>query len=276
MNNIQICYPGFKRKCFTLSYDDGVLQDIPFLEMINFYGVKATFNLNSGLFGQIKYRNGINNSRLKEEELLNIYEGHEIASHSMYHYHLENKDYETNYFQIKKDKEILESMFNTDVKGFAYPFGTYSTDTIDVLKKLGFVYARTTKPSYKFTLLDEDYLLLKPTCSHSDKKLINLALEFIDSKEKLALFYVWGHTYEFANNNNWGLFRELLEILKNDKDIAYLTNIEAITYLIESKKIDITNTTIFNNSDIDLFFIVNNEEIIIKAKDKYVYMEEEE
>lgn len=276
MNNIQICYPGFKRKCFTLSYDDGVLQDIPFLEMINFYGVKATFNLNSGLFGQIKYRNGINNSRLKEEELLNIYEGHEIASHSMYHYHLENKDYETNYVQIKKDKEILESMFNTDVKGFAYPFGTYSTDTIDVLKKLGFVYARTTKPSYKFTLLDEDYLLLKPTCSHSDKKLINLALEFIDSKEKLALFYVWGHTYEFANNNNWGLFRELLEILKNDKDIAYLTNIEAITYLIESKKIDITNTTIFNNSDIDLFFIVNNEEIIIKAKDKYVYMEEEE
>lgn len=275
MNNIQICYPGFKRKCFTLSYDDGVLQDIPFLEMINFYGVKATFNLNSGLFGQIKYRNGINNSRLKEEELLNIYEGHEIASHSMYHYHLENKDYETNYVQIKKDKEILESMFNTDVKGFAYPFGTYSTDTIDVLKKLGFVYARTTKPSYKFTL-DEDYLLLKPTCSHSDKKLINLALEFIDSKEKLALFYVWGHTYEFANNNNWGLFRELLEILKNDKDIAYLTNIEAITYLIESKKIDITNTTIFNNSDIDLFFIVNNEEIIIKAKDKYVYMEEEE
>ncbi len=275
MNNIQICYPGFKRKCFTLSYDDGVLQDIPFLEMINFYGVKATFNLNTGLFGQIKYRNGINNSRLKEEELLNIYEGHEIASHSMYHYHLENKDYETNYVQIKKDKEILESMFNTVVKGFAYPFGTYSTDTIDVLKKLGFVYARTTKPSYKFTL-DEDYLLLKPTCSHSDKKLINLALEFIDSKEKLALFYVWGHTYEFANNNNWGLFRELLEILKNDKDIAYLTNIEAITYLIESKKIDITNTTIFNNSDIDLFFIVNNEEIIIKAKDKYVYMEEEE
>lgn len=275
MTNIQICYPGFKRKCFTLSYDDGVLQDIPFLEMINFYGVKATFNLNTGLFGQIKYRNGINNSRLKEEELLNIYEGHEIASHSMYHYHLENKDYETNYVQIKKDKEILESMFNTDVKGFAYPFGTYSTDTIDVLKKLGFVYARTTKPSYKFTL-DEDYLLLKPTCSHSDKKLINLALEFIDSKEKLALFYVWGHTYEFANNNNWGLFRELLEILKNDKDIAYLTNIEAITYLIESKKIDITNTTIFNNSDIDLFFIVNNEEIIIKAKDKYVYMEEEE
>ena len=200
MNNIQICYPGFKRKCFTLSYDDGVLQDIPFLEMINFYGVKATFNLNSGLFGQIKYRNGINNSRLKEEELLNIYEGHEIASHSMYHYHLENKDYETNYVQIKKDKEILESMFNTDVKGFAYPFGTYSTDTIEVLKKLGFVYARTTKPSYKFTL-DEDYLLLKPTCSHSDKKLISLALEFIDSKEKLALFYVWGHTYEFANND---------------------------------------------------------------------------
>ena len=275
MNNIQICYPGFKRKCFTLSYDDGVLQDIPFLEMINFYGVKATFNLNSGLFGQIKYRNGINNSRLKEEELLNIYEGHEIASHSMYHYHLENKDYETNYVQIKKDKEILESMFNTDVKGFAYPFGTYSTDTIEVLKKLGFVYARTTKPSYKFTL-DEDYLLLKPTCSHSDKKLISLALEFIDSKEKLALFYVWGHTYEFANNDNWGLFRELLEILKNDKDIAYLTNIEAITYLIESKKIDITNTTIFNNSYIDLFFIVNNEEIIVKAKDKYVYMEEEE
>ena len=38
-----------KKKAVTLSYDDGVESDIRLLEILNEYGLKCTFNLNSGL-----------------------------------------------------------------------------------------------------------------------------------------------------------------------------------------------------------------------------------
>ena len=38
-----------KKKAVTFSYDDGVTQDRRLVEMMNTYGVKGTFNLNSGM-----------------------------------------------------------------------------------------------------------------------------------------------------------------------------------------------------------------------------------
>ena len=38
-----------KKKAVTFSYDDGVTQDCRLVEMMNTYGVKGTFNLNSGM-----------------------------------------------------------------------------------------------------------------------------------------------------------------------------------------------------------------------------------
>lgn len=273
MKNIKICYPGFKKKCFTLSYDDGVLQDIPFLEMINLYGVKCTFNLNSGLFGQIKYRNGNNNSRLSLEEVKKLYYGHEIASHSLYHFHLEKLSYEDNFYQINKDIINLESIFNKKINGFAYPFGKYSLDTIKVLKENKVMYARTTKSSYKFDVDINNLLEYNPTCSHSDRKLKDIAVDFLKTDNELALFYVWGHSYEFENNNNWDVLRMLLEILKDDNDIAYLTNFEAFKYIIETKKLEVNDRYIINNSDIDIYLIINGIEMICKPKEEILLEE---
>jgi peptidoglycan/xylan/chitin deacetylase (PgdA/CDA1 family) len=35
-----------KKKAITFSFDDGVLQDIRTIEILDKYGLKATFNLN--------------------------------------------------------------------------------------------------------------------------------------------------------------------------------------------------------------------------------------
>ena len=45
-------YPNGKRKAFNITYDDGVLQDVRFVELMNKYGLKGTFNLNYGLMEQ--------------------------------------------------------------------------------------------------------------------------------------------------------------------------------------------------------------------------------
>lgn len=40
-----------KFKAITFSFDDGVTQDIRLIEILNKYGLKATFNLNSSCLG---------------------------------------------------------------------------------------------------------------------------------------------------------------------------------------------------------------------------------
>ena len=39
-------FPNAKQKALTLSYDDGVQQDIRFIEILDKYGIKCTFNIN--------------------------------------------------------------------------------------------------------------------------------------------------------------------------------------------------------------------------------------
>ena len=39
-----------KSKVLTLSYDDGCIQDIRLVEIMNKHGLKGTFNINTGLY----------------------------------------------------------------------------------------------------------------------------------------------------------------------------------------------------------------------------------
>ena len=48
--NLFMRFPGGKAKAFTMSYDDGVEQDIRLIDIMEKHGLKGTFNLNSGLF----------------------------------------------------------------------------------------------------------------------------------------------------------------------------------------------------------------------------------
>ena len=43
------------QKILTFSFDDGVTQDIRLIEMFDRYGLKGTFNLNSGLIAPRNY-----------------------------------------------------------------------------------------------------------------------------------------------------------------------------------------------------------------------------
>ncbi len=43
------------KKILTLSFDDGITQDERFIEILNKYAIKCTFNINSSLLGTDGY-----------------------------------------------------------------------------------------------------------------------------------------------------------------------------------------------------------------------------
>ena len=56
MNNVTLArWPGGKSFAVTFSYDDGHAFDRRLVALFNKYGVKGTFNLNSGFLGRPGY-----------------------------------------------------------------------------------------------------------------------------------------------------------------------------------------------------------------------------
>ena len=140
-------YPEGRNKAFNITYDDGVLQDIPLIAMLNRYGIKGTFNLNSQLMQTgFTWRHpcGMDITRLRRWEIGDLYEGHEIASHTLTHPYMDSLSDEELYRQLGEDKRNLEAMFGREVAGFAVSFEYFDDRIARCAKKCGFEYARTS------------------------------------------------------------------------------------------------------------------------------------
>ena len=85
-----------KKKAITFSYDDGITQDIRLIALLNKYHLKCTFNLNSEKLGKkgLLARNGniISHYKIHPEDVKLIYEGHEVAVHTLTHTNLTQCD----------------------------------------------------------------------------------------------------------------------------------------------------------------------------------------
>jgi peptidoglycan/xylan/chitin deacetylase (PgdA/CDA1 family) len=223
-------FPNNKMKALTLSYDDGVEQDRRLVEILNRYGIKATFNLNSGLqSGASQWTRGdVVIRRMNIAGIPELYRGHEIAVHSLTHPHLENLDKETVANELEQDKINLERIFGTEIYGMAYPFGTFNDTVVEVVRNCNLRYARGVKSTYSFDI-PQDLLAYQPTIHHNDKSLMELAETFIKLKpSKPSVFYLWGHSYEFEVDNNWQVIEDFCRLVSGRDDIYYATNSQAL------------------------------------------------
>ena len=163
-----------KMKALTFSYDDGVGQDVRLIEMFNKYGLKGTFNLNSKLLGRKENKSEIMGKMIDRptaapEDVKYIYEGHEVAGHTLGHPLLPKiEDDNEIIHQVEDDRIALSELCGYDVVGFAYPCGGQNHD--DRVAKIirentGIKYCRTIISNYSFDL-QEDLYKFKPTAYH--------------------------------------------------------------------------------------------------------------
>lgn len=269
-------FPKGGCKCAVFSYDDGVEADKKLVKIFDKYGVKGTFNLNSNLFDAQEW-----NNRMTEEETFKTFYSsvHEVALHGARHIFLNKVPLAEAANEVLQNRLYLENKYKRVVRGMAYAYGAYNAEIVSLLKSLGVVYARTTEPSYSFDI-PQNWLELKATCHHADGRLPELLNKFLSDSPlnmpKLReswVLNIWGHSYEFDNNNNWDFIEDICSRLKEAGDVWFATCGELYSYVEAYNNLvwSLDGERVFNPSYMGVWVEIRGKTYMIPAGGEVVF-----
>lgn len=236
-------FPEGKAKCVTLSYDDARKSDIRFSDLLGKYGLKCTFNTTGE-----KFRNPEHNLTADEIREYIIDRGHEVAVHGYCHRASGTLRAIEGIRDVLDNRIELEQEFDMIIRGMAYPDSgihyfanpDYSYEKVkNYLTELDIAYSRNTVTDNDFNL-PKDWHDWRPTAHHDRENIFELIDRFLNidlsenvyiASRRSRIFYLWGHSFEFDNKNNWDHGEEVLKRLAGHEDIWYATNIEIYDYV---------------------------------------------
>lgn len=260
-------FPGFRRKALTLNYDDGTVYDEKMIEIMKAHGIKGTFNLDSAMFGQGR--------RLTEEKVRELYlpNDMEIASHGANHLRPEDVTGAQFAMDVLKDREILEEITGAPVVGFAFAYGSRSDEVREFLRYTGTKYARGAADLGDLQL-PENWLNITGTCRHRNPKLFEYCDNFLNLKESKVewnnyprWFFMWGHSYEFNDNENWDLLEQFCEKMGGHEDVWYVTTGEMYEYVAayNALQFSVNRSSVYNPTVTDVYLFEGGKQVIAAA-----------
>ncbi len=254
-------FPGGKRIAVTTSFDDGHTFDRRIVDSFNAWGLKGTFNLNSGNLGRTGSPTAEGSrSALDASEIASVYQGHEVAIHTVTHPHLPRLDPSQIAREVLDDRRALEDLVGYPVRGMAYPFGSYNQQVADLLRSLGIVYSRTCENAEN-CFPPKDSLAWAST-AHQYATGPTVPERFASKYENArysGVFFIWGHGFEFHDKNDWASLETIFKPLSGKPDVWYCTNIELFDYEAARQRIVIAANlaTAFNPNALAVSLLVD-------------------
>ena len=276
-------FPGGKLKAVTFSYDDGCRADLRLSDLLSSYGLKGTFNINTSGFGNPAHK-------LQPDELKAsmLDRGHELAVHGHTHIAPGIATPAIAVADALNCRRILEETFGMIIRGMAYPDsgitrmhnGNTYENIRGFLQNLGIAYSRSLSADNNSFHLPEDFYNWIPTAHHNNKNLMAWAESFVALDESTLrsanryprLFYLWGHAYEFDNNDNWDLIDGFCKLVSGKDDTWYATNIEIYDYVMAFRSLvtSADGNRIYNPTLYEIFMDIDGKAYSIKSGETLV------
>lgn len=214
------------RKMFLLSFDDGTIYDKRFVELLNKYKIKCTFNLNSGLEDFVwHYEDRFPIRRQKLAETVEQYRNHEIASHSLHHHWLNTLTPPQLSREVGEDCDTLKKLFGLEGIGFGVPFTACGEREVRIIRKY-VRYIRLSEFSESFALPADPYHI--PIHGlYNDPDIREKITRFAENDLPVSLFVMAGHSYEFEVLDHWEYMEALLKFILSF-DFEILTTMQFV------------------------------------------------
>ena len=215
------------------SWDDGHPLDERLADLLDRYGLKATFF--------VPFKNSEGRPVMSTDALCRLDGRFEIGSHTMDHVVLTELSREECERQVVGGKDALEQLLGHVVSGFCYPRGKYNVLIRDIVMRAGCNYARTIE-NLRLDLGEDPFSI--PTSiqlfPHGKQVLIRNYLRYghyitrfevlkiamrsknwfdfivnllkYDSEDCIIL-HIWGHSWEIEGLGLWNQIEELFSII---------------------------------------------------------------
>ena len=237
-----------ERLLITTSWDDGHPSDERLADLLARYGIAGTF--------YVPDRNSEGRPVLDKAAIGRLSRKFEIGGHSIDHVVLHRLPLEELTRQVEGNKRQLEGITGTPVRGFCYVRGRYNNTVTDVVRRVGFEYARTTE-NFHTGIGDDPYeipttlqfyphpvsdyakmLVGGPSLSRTQLFLSAVSAgHLVDRVRRLAnnaragdgYFHLWGHSWELDEHDLWDdLEKALAHLASLSHSADYVTNLEAV------------------------------------------------
>lgn len=133
-------------KPILLTFDDGYKDfytDVwPILQK---YHVKATIYVVPGFLDTSNYMSLAQLLEVAKSDLV------EVAAHTMHHMYLKDLPAKTVESEVNKSKAFLEEKLGTPIISFAYPYGAFDKQAVEMVKMAGFKTGASTLPEVEVT-----------------------------------------------------------------------------------------------------------------------------
>jgi len=214
----------------TTSWDDGHPLDLKLAELLQKYDIPATF--------YIPIEN-VERECMSPQQIREIAQSFDIGGHTYHHLILTRISLKEAEREIVEGKQRLEDIIGRQVISFCYPRGKYNDDVIDVVRRAGFIGARTTKsairsikdpfkmgttayasywhsglaPYFRHAMASQDFglfrfMLKSNLLLNSWDKIALKTLDFV--VDDGGIWHLWGHSWSIGDNNNWAKLERLL------------------------------------------------------------------
>jgi peptidoglycan/xylan/chitin deacetylase (PgdA/CDA1 family) len=158
---------GLPQKPVVISFDDGFSDQLKAFDLLKKYNMKATFYVVVGgeksnwcIGMERKNINcGDDYMTIDQIKMLDRSGVIEIGAHTIDHLNLSSNRLDVQSFEISESKRVLEHILSHPVDTFAYPYGAYNAQTVELVRQAGFSSAVTTHGGTLQTL--EGILTLK-------------------------------------------------------------------------------------------------------------------
>ena len=258
MNELTFSWPEGKTGALTTSWDDGTLNDRRLISILNRYGIKGTWNLNSGVLGH--KAKSVRQKYINAKEMRGLFKGHEVAVHTANHPFLWRSADSMIFSEVIEDRRILEHLAGYPVKGMALPYGGPNDERVkNALKAAGILYCRPVSNDENFEL-PSDFMYWIVTC-HQSADFHSLWKKFMNNSNPEKLFYLWGHSYEFPRDNNWERMEDFGKLAGKRSNIWYATNMDIYNYVTAWRKLSfsVEMTQVENRSGFTVWFRVGGK-----------------
>ena len=202
------------RKIFLISFDDGTIWDRRFVELLNKYNMKATFNLNSGLEDFVwQYEDRFPIRRQVLADTVDLYKGHEVASHSLHHHWLNTLTPPQLSREVGDDCAAIKKLFCLQEIGFGVPFTACSEREVNIIRKY-VRYIRLSEFSDSFAPPKDPYHI-PIHALYNQPDIREKIAQFAESDLPLSLFVMAGHSYELEVLDHWEYMEQLLQYIQS-------------------------------------------------------------